>query len=183
MPELTAQTTFTVLSSPEYFEEYEDLYLHPENSGSNARRELRYPGDILPPFIYEENPDRWENFDSVPWTDYPQVKTELTLAGAQVVRWRGYTPDKPVREIWRGADNRSRMSAYILRRLYQYYSITPLSGYITWCPRDRTDKVYLVQIESLTVGGTDAVAFDFMALKGDLVPWEVVLKFRIIREA
>jgi hypothetical protein len=181
--ELTAETTFSILAAPEVFEEFEDLYLHPENSGTKALRELRYPGDVLPPLIYETNPDRWDNFDSVPWTDRPLVKAELTLASTQVVHWRGYHPDQPVREVWRGGDNRSRMSAYMLRRLYEYYAVPPFSGYITWHPRDRTGKAYLIQIESLTVGGADAVTFDYLALKGDLIPLEVVFKFRIIREA
>lgn len=181
--ELTAETTFDVLSAPEVFEEFEDLYLHPENTGTNALRELHYPGDVLPPLIYETNPDRWDNFDSVPWTDHPTVKAELTLASAQVVHWRGYQPDRPVREVWRGADNRSRMSLYMLRRLYEYYTVPPISGYIIWYPKDRTTKAYLIQVESLTVGGADVITFDYLALMRDLVPLEVVFKFRIIREA
>ncbi|MBM4286889.1 MAG: hypothetical protein FJ135_01855 [Deltaproteobacteria bacterium] len=181
--ELTAETTFTVLAAPEVFQEYEDLYLFPENSGTNALRELRYPGDVLPPFIYETNPDRWENFDSAPMTDRPQVRAEMTLASTQIVRWRGYYPDKPVREIWRGADNKSRMSAYMLRRLYEYFATPPVSGYITWSPKDRTEQEYLIQIESLSVGGQDVLTFDLLALKADLVPLEVVFQFRIVREA
>ena len=89
MAELTSETTFTVIAAPEYFEESEDLYLYPENAGSLALRELRYPGDVLPPLFYESNPDRWENFDSVPMTNRPQVKAELTIASAQIVQWQG----------------------------------------------------------------------------------------------
>lgn len=181
--ELTAQTTFNILAAPEVFEEYADLYLHPENSGWQAMRELRYPGDVLPPIIYEELPDRWDNFDSVPWTQRPIVQTQKTLSSAQVVWWQGYLPDNPVREIWRGQDNTSRMSAYMLRRLYEYYTNPPLAGYITWHPKDRTNSVYLVQIESLTVGGRDAVTFDLLALSHGLITQEVVLTLRIIREA
>ena len=87
MTTLTSETTFNILAAPEHFEEAVDLYLYPENAGTLALRELRYPGDLLPPFIYEENPDRWENFDSAPMTDRPQVKVEPTLSWAQVVQW------------------------------------------------------------------------------------------------
>jgi hypothetical protein len=183
MTELTAQTTFNIIAAPEVFMEFEDLYLHPENAGSGALRELRYPGDVLPPFVCETNPDRWDNFDSVPWTPRPLVSAQKTLSSAQVVRWPGYLPDNPVREIWRGQDTVSRMTAYMLRRLYEYYMNPPLSGYITWHPKDRTETAYLVQIEGLTVGGQDAVTFDFLALRHELIPLEVVLKLRIIREA
>ena len=183
MAELTSETTFNVIAAPEYFEEFEDLYLYPENAGSGALRELRYPGDVLPPLIYESNPDRWENFDSVPMTNRPQVKAELTIASAQIVQWQGYLPDRPVKEVWRGSDNRSRMTAYMLRRLYEYFAYPPESGYITWCPKDRTEQLYYIQIESVQVGGQDIVSFDFVAmLGGELIPFEVVFQFRIIGE-
>ena len=92
MAELTSETTFTVIAAAEAFEETADLYLFPENDGALAVRELRYPGDVLPPLFYESNPDRWENFDSVPMTNRPQVKAELTIASAQIVQWKGYLP-------------------------------------------------------------------------------------------
>jgi len=184
MAELTSETTFTVIAAPEYFEESEDLYLYPENAGTGALRELRCPGDVLPPLIYESNPDRWENFDSAPMTNRPQVKAELTLASAQIVQWKGYLPDRAVREIWKGSDTRSRMTAYMLRRLYEYFAYPPEEGYITWCPRDRTEQAYHIQIESVQVGGQDLVTFDLVALRGgELIPFEVVLQFRIIGEA
>lgn len=182
MTELIAETTFNILAAPEVFEEFEDLYLHPENTGTTALRELRYPGDVLPPLIYESNPDRWENFDSVPWTNRPQVKTELTLSWAQTVHWPGYLPDKPVREVWRGSDNRSRMFPYFLRRLYEYYSMPPLSGYITWWPKDRTTQGYYVIMETVQVGGQDIITFDYLAMLNDLIALEVVFQFRIVGE-
>ena len=184
MAELTSETTFTVIAAPEYFEESEDLYLYPENAGSLALRELRYPGDVLPPLFYESNPDRWENFDSVPMTNRPQVKAELTIASAQIVQWKGYYPDRSVKEVWRGSDTRSRMTTHMLRRLYEFFAYPPDSGYITWCPKDRTEQAYHIQIESVQVGGQDIVSFDWVALyQGDLLPFEVVFQFRIIGEA
>jgi len=182
MTTLTAETTFNILAAPDHFEEAVDLYLYPENAGTLALRELRYPGDLLPPFIYEENPDRWENFDSAPMTDRPQVKVEPTLSWAQVVQWRGYLPDKPVKEYWKGTDNTSRMSTYMLRRLYEYFVNPPDGDYITWWPKDRTGQGYKIQIEGISVGGQDIISFDWVALKGDLIPFEVVLQFRIVGE-
>ena len=184
MTVLNSETTFTVIAAPAYFEEDEDLYLYPENAGLLAVRELRYPGDVLPPLFYESNPDYWENFDSVPMTNRPQVRTELTLASAQIVQWSGYYPDRSVKEVWKCAENRSRMFAYMLRRLYEYFAYPPLAGYITWCPKDRTTQAYHIQIESVQVGGQDIVSFDWVALyQGDVLTSDVVFQFRIIGEA
>jgi hypothetical protein len=184
MAELTSETTFTVIAAPEYFEESEDLYLYPENAGTLALRELRYPGDVLPPLFYESNPDRWENFDSVPMTNRPQVKAELTIASAQIIQWPGYLPDRPVKEVWRGSDTRSRMTTHMLRRLYEFFAYPPDSGYITWCPKDRTEQAYHIQIESVQVGGQDIVSFDWVALyQGSVIPFDVTFQFRIIGEA
>ena len=184
MAELTSETTFTVIAAPEYFEESEDLYLYPENAGSLALRELRYPGDVLPPLFYESNPDRWENFDSAPMTARPQVKTELTIASAQIVQWPGYMPDRSVREVWKGSDTTSRMTVYMLRRLYEYFIYPPDSGYITWCPKDRTEQAYNIIIESVQAGGQDIMSFDWVVLyQASVVPFEVVLQFRIVGEA
>jgi len=184
MTTLTSETTFNILAAPENFEEAVDLYLFPENEGEKAMRELRYPGDLLPPFVYEENPDRWENFDSAPMTDRPQVKVEPTLSWAQAVQWRGYLPDKPVKEYWKGSDNTARMTAYMLRRLYEYFVNPPPPGeFITWWPKDRTTKGYRIQVEGLSVGGQDIITFDFIALKASEIPLEVVFQFRIVGEA
>jgi hypothetical protein len=163
---------------PEYFEN-QDLISTERDLASGA-----YPGDVLPPLFYESNPDRWENFDSVPMTNRPQVKAELTIASAQIVQWPGYLPDRPVKEVWRGSDTRSRMTTHMLRRLYEFFAYPPDSGYITWCPKDRTEQAYHIQIESVQVGGQDIVSFDWVALyQGDLIPFEVVFQFRIIGEA
>jgi hypothetical protein len=184
MTSLSSETTFSIVAAPEYYEESEDLYLYPENAGLLAVRELRYPGDVLPPLFYESNPDYWENFDSVPMTNRSQVKAELTISSAQIVQWRGYYPDRSVREIWKGMDTKSRMFAYMIRRLYEYFSYPPPAGYITWCPKDRTEQAYLIQIESVEVGGQDIMLFDWVALyQGDMLTADVVFKFRIIDEA
>lgn len=181
---LTSETTFNIIAASEYFEEAEDLYLYPENAGDLAIRELRYPGDVLPPLFYESNPDYWENFDSIPMTNRPQVKTELTIASAQIVQWPGYYPDRPVREYWRGDSHKTRMYMYMLRRFYEYFAYPPFAGYITWCPKDRTTKSYHIVIESVQAGGQDIMSFDFVALyQGDMIPFDILFQFRIVGEA
>jgi hypothetical protein len=115
-------------------------------------------------------------------TDRPQVKAEATIAWTQIVHWQGYLPDKPVKEYWKGNDTASRMTAYMLRRLYEYYANPPAGGYITWWPKDRTSKGYKIKIEGISVGGQDVLTFDLLALKEGVMPLEVVFQFRIIGE-
>jgi hypothetical protein len=160
-----------------------ELYLFPENSGNGAMRELHFPGDLLPPFIYEEPPDRWENFDSAPMTANPQVRMSPTLAGAQLVQWKGYLPDQSIKEYWKGTDTTSRMTAYMLRRFYEYFKYQEEGNYITWWPKDRTEQGYKILIEGISVGGQDIRMFDLLALKADLIMQEVVFQFRIVEEA
>lgn len=183
MTTLNSQTTFTIAAAAENFTESVDLYLYPANWGVGLVRELRYPGNKYPPLFYETNPDKWENFDSAPMTDRPQVKAELTLESVQVVHWKGYMPDKPVREYWSGTDARSRVTIDFVRRLWEYFIDPPEGAYITWCPHDRTEQAYKIKIESLTVGGSDAIAFLDGAIRHELMPWEMVLQFRLIEEA
>jgi hypothetical protein len=116
MTELTAETTFNIIAAPEVFMEFEDLYLHPENAGSGALRELRYPGDVLPPFIYETNPDRWDNFDSVPWTPRPMVERAEDPGVRPGGAVAGLPAGQPGAGDLAGTGYRSRMTAYMLRR-------------------------------------------------------------------
>jgi hypothetical protein len=183
MAELTAETTFTIQNPQEEFVETVDLVLLPENTGTDALRELRYPGDLLPPLIYEQNPDKWENFDTSPLTARPLFKAEMTIAATSMTRWGGYLTDRPVKETWRGDDRRSLMTAYYLRRLWEYFANPPATGYITWNPKDRMDRAYNIEIEGLQVGGQDIVSFDYLALRHGLVVGEVVFTFRLVGEA
>lgn len=184
MTTLNSETTFSILAAPEVFEDQVDLYLFPENSGTRAMRELRHPDPRIPVLVYEENPDRWDNFDSVPMTDRPLVKVVPTLTWAQSVQWKGYLPDRPVKEYWRGADLTSRMTPYMFRRLYEMFVNTPAQGeYVTWWPKDRTEQGYKIMIESLTVGGAEAITFDHIATLNGFLVLEVVMQFRIVGEA
>jgi hypothetical protein len=182
MTVLSAQTTFTIQDCEAFAEEAE-LTLLPENQGTDALRELHYPNDLLPPLIYEKMPDRWENFDSEPLTARPELKSEMTLAGNQHVRWPGYQGDRPVKEVWKGDDRRAPMLAYFFRRLWEYYANPPSEGYIVWYPKDRTSQGYYIEIESLTAGGQDTISMDYVALRQGLMVGEVVFAFRIVGEA
>jgi hypothetical protein len=181
--ELTAQITFDIADPASSYEAELDLVLLPENSGTDALRELRYPGDILPPLVYDDYPDKTENFDTTPLTARPLLKGDMTVGDYQLTQWPGNLKDRPVREIWSGGDQRSRMTAYFFRRLWEYFANPPAAGYITWNPKDRADKAYNIVIESLTAGGQDTVSFDFAALKNGVVTGEIIFQFRVIGEA
>ena len=183
MAELTSETTFTVQAATEVYEEVADLVLLPENAGVNALRELRYPDDVLPPLIYEDHPDLTENFDSGPLTARPMLKADMALADTVLTRWSGYVKDRPVKEVWKGGGDKSRMSAYFLRRLWEYFANPPASGYITWTPKDRLDQAYNIEIESLTAGGADTIALDGLPLRQGFIMGEVIFIFRIVGEA
>jgi len=182
MAELTSQTTFEVQEPIETFEETADLILLPENTGTEASRELHYPSDIFPPIIYESFPDKYENFDTIPLTARPLYQTEMTIEDSLTSKWPGYLKDRPVKETWSGRDKVSRMSAYFFRRLWEYFINPPTTGYIEWYPKDRTTKGYYVVIEGLQVGGSDTVIFDYYAMHSGYIPAEVVLTMRIMGE-
>ena len=177
---ITAQTTFTVLDV-ESFEESVELVLLPENDGINALRELHYPDDLFLPLIYADNPDKYENFDSGPLTARPIVQSDQTLGGNTIARWQGFMGDAAVVERWQGSDNKSRMFMYFLRRLWEYFANPPLSGYISWYPKDRTSAGYNIEIASLTVGGAE-ISLDYLANRGGIALGEVVFTFRVIEE-
>lgn len=184
MAELQAQTAFTITDPPAEYGDSVDLLLAPENAGVNALRELRYPEDALPPLIYSQNPDKWENFDTGPLTARPLWAAEMTLEDTRLAQWQGYLKDRPVKEIWSGDSSRSHMTAYFLRRLWEYFANPPAAGtYITWTPKDRIDQAYNIVIESLAVGGQDTIILDYVPLQAGFVMGEVVLTFRIIGEA
>jgi hypothetical protein len=85
-------------------------------------------------------------------------------------------------EHWKGDDKTSHMTLDMLRQLWEYFANPPASGYIEWWPKDRTTKGYYIEIESLTVGGTEGIAMNLFACQAGIVLQEVVLTFRIIGE-
>jgi hypothetical protein len=180
--ELTAETSFQVLEPAETFEDELDLVLLPNNTGVYAMRELRYPNNALPPIMYDQNPEWWDNFDTEPLTARPLFKAELTLADVVMARWKGYVKDRPVREFWRGDEKTSYMSTEMLRALWEYFTNPPIVGNIEWWPRDRTTKGYYIEIESLSVGGSDGMSLNLYASQYGIVLKEVELSFRIVGE-
>lgn len=178
---LTSETTFQIQFAEE-LAEGTDLVLLPENEGTTALRELHYPGDLLPPLVYEDYPDRWDNFDTFPVSARPINKAEMTLGGNKIAQWPGYIADKPVREIWRGGEQQSRMTTYFLRRLLEYFLNSQnlaVGEYISWWPNDRTTQGYNIVIQDLTVGGS-TISLDYYGLRGDIVMQEVVFTFHIV---
>ena len=193
---LTSQTTFTIEGALEVITVSADISLMPENAGGGAARELRYPGDALPPLIYEEPPDSWENFDTAPLTARPLAKGQMTISDYQLARWPGYVKDNPVREIWKGSDTDSHMPLSFLRRLWEYYANPPASGYITWNPKDRADKAYNIEIIGLRAGSAadstsltdrsasqEVVSLDYFMAPNGYVLGEVIFSFIIVGEA
>jgi hypothetical protein len=189
---LTSQTTFTVQDPLQELTDQVDLVLLPENTGVNAMRELHYPGDVLPPIIYEEPPDSWENFDSGPLTARPLFKAQMTLEATQLTAWPGYLKDQPVSEIWKGSDTVSRMPVHFLRRLLEYFLNPPASGYITWWPKDRTATGYNIVIANVQAGNATSgsgaasqgvIALDNVALQSGYVMGVVTFSFYIVGES
>jgi hypothetical protein len=197
MTVITSQTTFTIQAALETVIETADIGLTPENpGGSGAMRELRYPNDALPPLVYEENPDAWENFDTDPLTARPLAKGQMTIGDYQLLRWPGFIKDNPVREIWKGSDTISRMSLSMFRRLWEYFTNPPASGYITWSPKDRVNKTYNIEIVGLRAGNAtsstsqldrlstqEVVNLDYFMSQQGQVLGEIVFSFIIVGEA
>lgn len=178
---LTAETTFIIQFAEELIEGT-DLIILPENSGIEALRELHYPDDELAPLIYEDYPDRWENFDAVPLAARPLTKAEMTIGGNKIAQWQGYIADKPVKEIWRGGDQISRMTTYFYRRLLEYFINSQnlaIGRYVEWWPKDRTTQKYYIVIQDLTIGGS-TISLDYYGLHGDIIMQEVAFTFYIV---
>jgi len=182
MADLTAQTTFSIEDPLATVVESTELVLLPENNGSSALRELRYPGDVFPVIQYPDNPDTTENFIDRPLTARPLVKSQMTIGDTQITRWPGHLKDNPVREVWKGSDKIARMTAYFFRRFAEYFFNPPSSGYIIWTPKDMINQPYYVEIVSFTVGG-GVVALDNLALFYGEITGEVALTFNLLGEA
>jgi hypothetical protein len=181
MPTLSSETTFEI-QEKEALEESVDLILLPENDGVEQRRELHYPDDLLPPIVYQDMPDEWENFDTDLLTSRPLSATEMTLAGNKSASWPGYLGDRPVKEIWSGRDDVARMTAYQFRRIMEYFLNPPASGFIVWKPKDRTTKEFNVIIEDFSVGGSTVARLRYVAAYNELVVKEITLTLRIVSE-
>jgi hypothetical protein len=181
MATISASTTFTITAATAY-PDHADLIVLPENAGTGVRRELHYPNDVLPPLVYLKNPDNWTGFDTEPLKP-STLAVEKTLAGNKLARWAGYNGDNAIVETWKGDSKALSMTTDFLRRLLEYFLNPPTSGFITWYPKDRTSTGYNIEIESITVNGSQAVNLDYLATRGGYVIGDVALAFRIIGEA
>jgi hypothetical protein len=182
MATISAFTNFTIQDASS-FEESVDLVLLPVAVGSNAPRELHYPGAALPVLTYYGNPDKTANFYTTPIGGRPITKAEMTLAGNKLAQWPGYVADRPVVETWSGSERTARLPELpFFAELLQYVLNPPASGYITWWPKDRTTTGYNIVIESLRVDGQD-ITLAYQALLNGAVAGEIVFTFYVVGEA
>lgn len=177
---ITSSTSITVLDALDIITSV-DFVLQPENSGENALRELHYPNNDLAPIIYTKNPDLYSNFDTSPLVKRPRVSVLPTLEDNRLTGWQGYTRDTPVTETWSGSDSVASMPIGFFRQLYSYFENPPIGSFITWSPKDRTNTVYNIVIESLTVNGAQ-ITFSYVPAKLGWVTGDVVMVFRIVSE-
>lgn len=130
-----------------------------------ACRRLVFPANISPllaPIVYAigascANPDRTFNLDNSV-LPHPITEKVRTLGTTKVVRFEEQDEDVIVTEVWEGSDTDLRMTSALFRMFYEYLinaKLVPSIGpdFITWEPRDRTDRIYNVELLSLEVGG------------------------------
>lgn len=121
-----------------------------------ARRLVHPDSDNIPPLSYPLNPDRTFNLDNEVLR-VPFSSTVLTLSDRKLVRFEGNLADAVVTEVWIADGVKASMPTFFFRLLYEFLAnppafdpITP--DFIQWEPRDRSGKVYNVQIIDLSVG-------------------------------
>jgi hypothetical protein len=123
-----------------------------------AQRILTHPDGVnFAPINYYKNPTRTFNLDNevIP---APLSTSLLTIGSRQVISFERALADVVVREVWEGAEGRrASMPTFLFRQLYEYLRNPPpfsatAQTYITWAPRDRTGKVYNVDLYGLKVG-------------------------------
>lgn len=181
MATLTSNTTLTIIDALGVTET-QDFIVQPENTGSLACRELSYPGDVLAPLVYEQNPDKWTNFDSSPMVKRPSISRTQTIEDNRLTGWFGYARDRPITETWKGSDTESSLMLPFFRQLYAYFENPPLSGFVIWKPKDRTTTEYNILINSLTAGASPDVTYDFLAARQNCILGDVVFTFTIVSE-
>lgn len=145
---------------------------------AGACRRLVFPASVtplLPPIVYSivgicKNPDRTLNLDNAV-LPHPITEAVRTLGSTRVVRFEEQDEDVIVTEIWEGSQRLLSMTTALFRQFYEYLinaKLIPSIGpdFIRWEPRDRTDRIYNVELLSLSVGGgSDEKRFDVVDLK------------------
>lgn len=131
-----------------------------------ACRRLVFPSSVTPllaPIVYSVgvagdclNPTTTFNLDNEV-LPHPITSTVRTLGTTRSVRFEENLDDVIVTEVWEPEAGASMPTSFF-RLLYEYLInaslVDPVTGpFIQWEPRDRTDKIYDVEILSLSVGG------------------------------
>ncbi len=181
----------------------------------DACRRLVFPStvsNLLAPITYSTgprgqcmNPTRTFNLDNTV-LPHPTTQVVKTLTGSRTIRQEETATDVIVTEVW-AADSGLSMPTPMFRLLYEYLVngalIGPTDDKIQWEPRDRSDRIYTVDLLSLTVGsgegetrfdvtdvrGLDASTSDFdnalttwNAVDAGIIDREVRLRMRIIAD-
>jgi hypothetical protein len=208
------ETLIIINAGPPVVAEEEVFFLGIASAGDpTACRRLVFPASVtplLPPIVYSvagtcQNPDRTINLDNAV-LPHPIIGAVRTIGSTRVIRFEEQEEDVIVAEIWNGSDRDLAMTTALFRQFYEYLinaKLIPAVGpdFIQWEPRDRTDRIYEVEILSLEVGGGgEEERFDVVDLKDPggaeiqtatqplnltttgLVDREVVLRMRIIAE-
>jgi len=133
---------------------------------AGASRRLVFPSSVTPllaPLVYSVGPDgvclnpsSTFNLDNEV-LPHPITSTVQTLGTTKAIRFESNLDDVIVTEIWEAGRGGSSMPTSFFRLLYEYLINAALvdavdGPFIQWEPRDRTDKVYNVEILSLAVG-------------------------------
>jgi hypothetical protein len=143
-----------------------------------ACRRLVFPASVTPlliPIIYAiagqcKNPDRTFNLDNAV-LPHPITSAVRTLGSTRVLRFEEEVEDVIVTEVWVGSQTQLSMITALFRQFYEYLinaKLIPSEGpdFIHWEPRDRTEKIYNVELLSLSVGdGEGERRFDVLDLR------------------
>jgi hypothetical protein len=143
------------------------LYESGQAGVQGAKRTLTHPdGDNFAPITYYKNPTRVFNLDNEV-LPAPISSSILTLGSRQTIRHETAVDDVLIREVWEGTEGRTAsMPTYFWRLLYEYLRNPPpfsptAQTFIEWAPRDRSAKVYNVELYQLRVGGGGGADFVF----------------------
>lgn len=160
------ETLIIINAGPPVLDEEEVTFLGIGSEGDpTACRRLVFPANVstlLAPIVYSvaglcANPDRTFNLDN-DVLPHPITSAVRTIGSTRVVRFEERQEDVIVTEVWEASNTRFRMTTALFRMFYEYLDnadLIPSGGpdFITWEPRDRTERVYNIEMLSLSVGG------------------------------
>lgn len=124
-----------------------DARVNPQTGGG---RRLRHP--FFKDIIYPRNPDVTLNLgaDLLPKATSTMQKTLTTTA---VITYLENPSDVVIKEIWTARDLSTLTDFF--RSLYEFWrSPLPPGRFIGYMPKDRTEKIYAVQIINVQLGKT-----------------------------